>query len=179
MKIKASDLEKQWGEDLKSRGVFDTPQQEGKRHKISGIECIVPNCPDIEQESKGWEEELGKTKLIRMGGQYFECCEYEEMVNEVLNFIHQELERQKQKYEKKLKELNKKCNIACRECDKLAKDLKQTKERVKGEISEKIVKLKKKDRELEPKWENPRIILNEINFGFNQAIDEILNLINP
>jgi hypothetical protein len=67
--MKASDLEKEWGEDLIKRGVFDKPMN--------------------------WKEEFDKTKFAKNGGSCFECCDYEEMKKDLQYLIKSLLDKQK------------------------------------------------------------------------------------
>jgi len=54
-----------------------------------------------------WKEEFDKTKLATQGGSCWECCDYEDMVLEMEQFISSLLEKQKQEYEDTIMEIEK------------------------------------------------------------------------
>lgn len=45
-----------------------------------------------EKPGETWEERLRKTALFRMGGSCFECCEYEEICEDMACFVNREIQ---------------------------------------------------------------------------------------
>ena len=44
---------------------------------------------DQQNKTERWEERYKQTKLFKQGGSCWECCEYEELVDEMRDFISQ------------------------------------------------------------------------------------------
>ena len=85
MKIKASDLEKQWGEDLEQRGVFEEPPFQGMHYENG--KYVFDNLPK-EQPNK----------VIKSKAEYFYFTDFrdvDDFIKEFENFISEELEAQK------------------------------------------------------------------------------------